>query len=524
MALAGASLPKPGQAPHFWAGLLHSAVASDPALQALSGPEIDAGIAKVEDRLFAKLQGAAGAAGKAGAAGGAGSAGGTAHASYRPTSAAVVSRARWTSSSPSIPRAVLVQGTGTGTGTPSGAPNFIGLGVTMAYGSDAAKSGIPAGGASATVTDNVRGVDVAGSFGVTPSGTQLTMNLSKGGVRYAMKVKESLTGEPCPNAAGGASGQFDVQFSESGGTGSTSGGASVAAKGTFTVTVDDNAEISAVVSDGSTIRNQTVNGSVTSNSVGLHSPLDGSFSGSNVVTTYRMTTPGQAAFDEEAALARDALNGIVTGVVYHWRALWQGGACVAVSADLASKVKPGSTNPFTAKVTHTPDSATLDAPVTAKLDSGAVSVSPDRIDKAPGQFTYVAPDTAGSTASLTLTSTSRRGIGTLSLHVGPQHYTASGGLGPVSISGSVDDLDKPFDLEVSSPGASGTVTFLPSSATAGKLRGTSKLGFSTEVSTGSYTLTETKTGYLATGKVRTCLTIVKTCSPTANVEVRFTAD
>jgi len=46
-------LPKPGQTPHFWAGLLHQAIASDPTWQVLSGPGVDADIAKVEDQLFA---------------------------------------------------------------------------------------------------------------------------------------------------------------------------------------------------------------------------------------------------------------------------------------------------------------------------------------------------------------------------------------------------------------------------------------------------------------------------------------
>jgi hypothetical protein len=394
----------------------------------------------------------------------------------------------------------------------------------MAYANDTIGSGSGAAGATGKVADTVGGVAVSGKMTVTPSGVELTMTASKGGVTFGMTVKESLTGNACPSADGEASGQFDVQYSESGGAGSTLGGGSVAVKGTFTVTVDDNAEISSIVSDGSTIRNQTVNGSVTSSSVGLHSTLDGSFAGKNVVTTYRMTNPDQAAFDKEAALARDALNGIVTGIVYHWRALWQGGACVSVSADLPGKVKRGSTTPFTAKVLHQPDGAALDAPVTAKLDAGSVSVSPDRIDKAPGQFTYVAPDGAGSKASLTLSSKSRRGIGTLTLSVSTLRYTAHGALGPVSITGTVDDLDRPFDLKVASPGATGTVTLVPSSPTSGKIRGTSKLGFSTEVSTGSYTLKETPTGYLATGQVRTCLTIVKTCSPTSTFEVTFTAE
>ena len=352
----------------------------------------------------------------------------------------------------------------------------------------------------------------------------MIITMSKGGQTYSVTLSENLTGDPCPDADGKVSAAFDVFVAKSGSLGANSGGGSVAIKGTATATVDDNAEIASIVSDGSTIRNQTVNGSVTSNSVGLHTTMDGSFHGQNVVTTYRMSSPGQAAADQEAALARDALNGVVIGLMLQRKYLWQGGACVAVTADLPDKVKRNSTTPFTVKVTHKPDGAELNAPVTAKLDSGAVSVSPDKVDKAPGQFTYVAPDAAGKKASLTFTSKSRRGIGTATNTVSTMRYVASGGNGQVSISGTVDDLDKPFDLKVVSPGATGTVTMTPTSATSGTIKGTSNLGFTTEVTKGTYTLKETKTGYLATGTVSTCLTKPRRCSGSGQLDVTFTAE
>jgi len=103
-------------------------------------------------------------------------------------------------------------------------------------------------------------------------------------------------------------------------------------------------------------------------------------------------------------------------------------------------------------------------------------------------------------------------------------YVASGGNGQVSITATVDDLDKPFDLKVTSPGGAGTVTMTPTGPTSGKIKGITKLGFSNEVTKGSYTLKETQTGYIATGTVSTCLTKVRTCSPPGTIEVTFTAE
>jgi hypothetical protein len=510
VAVDASQLPKEGQTPHFWAGLLHQAIASDPTWQVLSGPGIDAAVAEVEDQLFAQLQPSNPGTGDA-----------TSSASPAASGSGSVSNGAWTSGPAPISNAAFVQSADS---VPQlGLADFIGLGATLEYGSDA-QHNVPAEGATGTATDTINGVDVSGHMTVTPNGTELSITLSKDGKTYSMTVKESVTGDPCPDPDGQVTGTFDVFFTSSGSSGSKSGGASVAWKGTFTAMVDDNAEISSIVSDGSMIRNETVNGSVTSNSIGLHTTLDGEFNGQNVVTTFRMTQPDQAEADQLAASARDALSGIVIGIMTKRRQVWQGGTCVAVTADLPEKVKRNSTTPFTVKVTHKPDGAELNAPVTAKLDSGAVSVSPDRIDKAPGQFTYVAPDAAGKKASLTFTSKSRRGIGTLTKNVSTMRYVASGGNGQVSITGTVDDLDKPFDLKVKSPGATGTVTMTPTSATTGKINGTSDLGFSKEVTKGSYTLKETSTGYLATGTVSTCLTTVKTCSGTGQIDVTFTAE
>jgi hypothetical protein len=106
------------------------------------------------------------------------------------------------------------------------------------------------------------------------------------------------------------------------------------------------------------------------------------------------------------------------------------------------------------------------------------------------------------------------------------HYTASGGTGPVSITGSVDDIEQPFDLRVSSPGASGTVTVYPDGTKSGTIRGKSDAGYFTEISDGDYTMTETKTGFVAVGTVTTCITVGghKDCSRQGTFRITFTED
>ena len=73
----------------------------------------------------------------------------------------------------------------------------------------------------------------------------------------------------------------------------------------------------------------------------------------------------------------------------------------------------GSTTQFQIGLDHRYKQA-VTAKITAKLD-GKESVSPELIEKPPGQLTYVAPDSDGNDATVLLESVSRQGIGRLRL-------------------------------------------------------------------------------------------------------------
>jgi len=108
--------------------------------------------------------------------------------------------------------------------------------------------------------------------------------------------------------------------------------------------------------------------------------------------------------------------------------VWRDSRCVIVTApdyiaasEFAFNAKPthtedvdkGSTTVFQIGLDHRYKQA-VTAKVTAKLD-GKESVSPELIDKPPGQLTYLAPDSDGNDATVLLESVSRQGIGRLRL-------------------------------------------------------------------------------------------------------------
>jgi hypothetical protein len=80
----------------------------------------------------------------------------------------------------------------------------------------------------------------------------------------------------------------------------------------------------------------------------------------------------------------------------------------------SKRVDVGTEEPFTAAVTHNFEGGQLNAPVTATLSSGAVSVTPSGTGvPAPATFRYKAPDEPYKNAVVTLETASRRGKATL---------------------------------------------------------------------------------------------------------------
>jgi hypothetical protein len=88
-------------------------------------------------------------------------------------------------------------------------------------------------------------------------------------------------------------------------------------------------------------------------------------------------------------------------------------------------VDKGSTTQFEIGIGHRFGQA-VSAKITAEL-SGKDTLTPDLIEKPPGTLTYVAPDEDGQDATVTLHTTSKQGIGSLTLtfHTGGKRLKVS---------------------------------------------------------------------------------------------------
>src|SRR6185369_6905965 len=96
---------------------------------------------------------------------------------------------------------------------------------------------------------------------------------------------------------------------------------------------------------------------------------------------------------------------------------WQGGGCVTVNATPGSmEVDKGAQVAITATAHHVIDDVDLNLPIIGKFQ-GVRSLSPQGSPvTGPGaSFTFTAGTNMGDTGTVTLTSTSKRGIGTASL-------------------------------------------------------------------------------------------------------------
>ena len=99
-------------------------------------------------------------------------------------------------------------------------------------------------------------------------------------------------------------------------------------------------------------------------------------------------------------------------------------------------------------------------------------------------------------------------------------YVVTGGVGPVTVTGTVDDIDKPFTLQVSTPEGATTANYDPVD---GKVTGSMTWNGVKLTTKGDFSpLTETKTGYTSDGMIFTCIQPVNQCSPIGNAHLIFT--
>jgi hypothetical protein len=208
---------------------------------------------------------------------------------------------------------------------------------------------------------------------------------------------------------------------------------------------------------------------------------------SNVVANHVDTYVPQTSISRIMQNADDYIQATLIRLMHDWR----NGKCVTVITDAPEKVKPGSAAWI--NVSTTPDGLPVDVTLTGKS-----RVDPAWIDPISGKTKYTAPPDRGSSAILTFTSTSNRGIGraVVNIRVEPAAYQAFGtGSNGMIISGNVPDFSVHFVLPGNSDtGGSGFFYYYPSSDSTGTVNGSfTGFGFTTTDS-GTYTITGDRSG------------------------------
>ena len=180
---------------------------------------------------------------------------------------------------------------------------------------------------------------------------------------------------------------------------------------------------------------------------------------------------------------------------------------------------------------RSPNSNSLQIPVTvrhrfdgsevpSKLDaalSGEQAIDPTTFARTTGTLTYTAPGEKGKSATITLTATSRRGRATMELdaNTGGQQYTVSGTSGPVTFSGQICSLDKPFVIDGTFANGSEKQTFTPSSSTSGTVQESGNSGGCTQSGGGTYKITLNEQG---SGTLEFTETVTGVCGSFSNTK------
>lgn len=330
---------------------------------------------------------------------------------------------------------------------------------------------------TASASEGGTSVTVGGgsdSAGRVSSEIEFTTSEVIDGNEVTITQRRKVTGDVCPDAAGSLVVEFEVSNRVAATSGRASGAAAIELAATATGAVNDAASLTTIDIDA---RQQTTAPGTAGKpvfvdtSMGLRAGDLASESGYDVITTTRPATlnrssQGASPADQDS-LNREGMTAIIEMVRSYFRALedlWKNGRCVEVVAESPGQVEPGSSHDVKVAVRHKLDGTSLSVPVDVSLQGGD-SVSPERIDEAPGSLTYRASEKSPDSATISLVSTSRRGIGKkdLAVQIGMPAYEARGGGGEFTGTGTICSLSKPFTIS----GGGVTVDFTPKDATSG---------------------------------------------------------
>ncbi|HSM66218.1 MAG TPA: hypothetical protein VK860_07930 [Ilumatobacteraceae bacterium] len=195
----------------------------------------------------------------------------------------------------------------------------------------------------------------------------------------------------------------------------------------------------------------------------------------------------------------------------------ESGRCVqldAVANPGPKGLEPSANSTITVTSTSKLDGQPTGGTYMATLTSGGASVDPSSsfiaIDAA---VTYLAPDEANKAGSVALESRSRRGVGraTLDFDTANTSYTASGGDGEGSFSGTVDDLANAFVIDITFPGGTGTYSFEPA-GDGGTLSVSGSGSGATVTGGGTYVRTDNNDGTVTlTTQTNSCVDVSNVC-------------
>lgn len=263
---------------------------------------------------------------------------------------------------------------------------------------------------------------VAGGISGVKDGVGFTMDIDRsGGVSLGITTEIDLTalflkgnskafirGNTCPDASGKVDYYVEISSSGKGRAGSASYGKKVTAR--VTATTNDNADV--VEGNAELVaETTTATGTVTA-AVGQKLGTGGALGDS----TYVVSTTGEVSDSARRGASEQGYADAVLlarGTLAAAEAHWKGGTCIAISAKAPGRVDPGSSTVVDVTVTSKAGGS-VPAKVTIAL-SGKEKVDRASIDKAPGSFTYTAPNEKDATATIELKATSRQGRATRSL-------------------------------------------------------------------------------------------------------------
>jgi hypothetical protein len=390
-----------------------------------------------------------------------------------------------------------------------------GLGYVVAstlsnIGNDFTGRAVPQQDLSASASQDNASVSVDLGFKTDADGTiSVSSGMTAKAEGNGAKIEESAwyngAGKLCPAADGTITFKYTIHTDVSGSAGTKRAGAQYEVTASGTAFVNDEAYVEHVDFD---IRTQVAKQRPDSHNAYVDGHFTGSLGGPwtpNYHTAIQLspyttvTRRGSTTTKEDAAEmlaeARQRAIHSVQGYMEYMQAQWRDGDCVQVVASAPSTVAPAATVSIDAKVRHKVEGAELHLPIDAQL-AGAASLQPARIAASPGTFVYVAPSQTGQSATLTFTSTSRRGIGTLALTIrtAAEGYAVdwSDGQGNHVFGTICSGLDSAFTLNFTSgTDIQGTLAFTPTGASGGKvhLSGTGLGGVITYAGDGTYTLT-----------------------------------